>query len=157
MWHALFFFEDDDKLAAFAENRLQLSEEDALRFANIKLPQDYASLSLNALNKILPYLKYYALRYDEAVLLANLGEVVPSHLWGLKEVRLSIIDALIALMAEESPITKEQRLKQFLTERYGVEEKQLKKLYHPSMMDPILANDLRIKAIISWDLRASAA
>lgn len=135
VWHALFFFEDDDKLAAFAENRLQLSEEDALRFANIKLPQDYASLSLNALNKILPYLKYYALRYDEAVLLANLGEVVPSHLWGLKEVRLSIIDALIALMAEESPITKEQRLKQFLTERYGVEEKQLKKLYHPSMMD----------------------
>lgn len=135
VWHALFFFEDDDKLAAFAENRLQLSEEDAWRFANIKLPQDYASLSLNALNKILPYLKYYALRYDEAVLLANLGEVVPSHLWGLKEVRLSIIDALIALMAEESPITKEQRLKQFLTERYGVEEKQLKKLYHPSMMD----------------------
>lgn len=135
VWHALFFYDDEDKLAEFAHNRLQLSEEEALRFAKIKLPQEYASLSLNALNKILPYLKDYGLRYDEAVLLANLGEVVPAHLWGLKKVRLSIIDALIALMAEEVPMTKEQRIKDFLAERYGVDDDHLKKLYHPSMMD----------------------
>lgn len=139
VWHALFFFDDEDKLRDFAMSRLQLSEEDAVRFAKISLPQDYAALSLNAISKILPYMCDYALRYDEAVLLANLREVLPAHVWGVPEVRQSVIEGLINMMHEDrmfsDGFTMEQRIKQYLATRYGVGDDQLKKLYHPSMID----------------------
>lgn len=57
VWHALFSFDDEDKLAVWAKDKLQLPEEDAKKFSKIILPQGYASLSLNAINKILPYLR----------------------------------------------------------------------------------------------------
>lgn len=51
IWHALYFYSDKDKLAEFAMNRLQLSEDEAKKFSEISLPADYASLSLKAICK----------------------------------------------------------------------------------------------------------
>lgn len=140
IWHALFFFDDEDKLKEFAVSRLQLEDEQAEKFSKISLPNDYAALSLKAIRKILPYLRDYGLIYSEAVFLANLVEVLPHHIWGIKETREVAIENVIEVMRAYDPnridgITLEQCVKGFLKERYQVSDDDLKKLYHPSMMD----------------------
>ena len=54
VWHALFSFDDEERLSAWAKQKLRLSDDEAGRFAAIRLLQDYAALSLHAINKILP-------------------------------------------------------------------------------------------------------
>lgn len=139
VWHALFFFDDEEKLKEFAEKRLQLDEEMAEKFSKISLPNDYAALSLKAIRKILPYMRDYGLVYSQAVFLANLKEVLPSHIWGIKETREATIKNVIDLMSaydkNKEVRTIEQCVKDFLCERYGVSDRDLRKLYHPSMID----------------------
>ena len=139
IWHALFFYDDAEKLKEFAKDRLQLADDDADKFSKISMPQDYASLSLKAICKILPYLKNYGLRYDEAVFLANLKAVLPSHVWGVKEVREAAIEGVIDIMHEEPSLMEgmnvEQHVKEYLAERYDADSEHLKKLYHPSMIE----------------------
>ena len=140
IWHALFFFDDEDKLREFAVNRLQLDNELAEKFSKISLPNDYAALSLKAIRKILPYMHNYGLIYSEAVFLANLVEVLPRHIWGIKETRETAIENVIEVMHSYDPnridgYTLEQCVKGFLKERYQVGDDELKKLYHPSMIN----------------------
>ena len=140
IWHALFFFDDEEKLKEFAITRLQLDEEQAERFSKISMPNDYAALSLKAIRKILPYMRDYGLIYSEAVFLGNLIEVLPSPIWGIREMREAAIENVIEVMHSYDPnrvdgLTLEQCVKEFLKERYQVSDDDLKKLYHPSMMD----------------------
>ena len=140
IWHALFFYDDEEKLKEFAVNRLQLDDEQAEKFSKISMPNDYAALSLKAIRKILPYLRDHGLIYPEAVFLANLVEVLPRHIWGVKEMREAAIDNVIRVMHSYDKnridgLTLEQCVKAFLQERYNVAEADLKKLYHPSMIE----------------------
>ena len=140
IWHVLFFYDDDEKLKGFAMNRLQLKEEQAEKFCKISMPNDYAALSLKAIRKILPYLRDYGLIYSEAVFLANLIEVLPNHIWNIKEIREAAIENVIELMHSFDKnnldgLTLEQCVKGFLQDRYNVSTETLKKLYHPSMID----------------------
>lgn len=139
IWHALFFFDDEEKLKGFAKSRLQLDDTQAEKFSIITLPSDYAALSLKAIKKILPYLKDYGLIYSQAVFLANLVEVLPSHVWGIRETREAAIENVINVMLSYDKRTDSRTLegciKDYLRERYHVEEQKLKKLYHPSMID----------------------
>lgn len=140
IWHALFFYDDDEKLKEFAVNRLQLDSEQAEKFSKISIPNDYAALSLKAIRKILPYMRDYGLIYSEAVSLANLVEVLPHHIWGVKEMREAAVENVIEVMHSYDKrridgLTIEQCVKAFLQERYNVADADLKKLYHPSMMD----------------------
>ena len=140
IWHALFFFDDEDKLKEFAKNRLQLGDNDAEKFSKISIPNDYAALSLKAIRKIIPYLRNYGLIYSEAVFLANLVEVLPQHIWGIKEMRDAAIENVIDVMHSYNKnnvdgLTLEACVKGFLKDRYQVSDDDLKKLYHPSMME----------------------
>lgn len=139
IWHALFFFDDEEKLKGFAKSRLQLDDTQAEKLSKITLPSDYAALSLKAIKKILPYLKDYGLIYSQAVFLANLVEVLPSHVWGIRETREAAIENVINVMLSYDKRTDSRTLegciKDYLRERYHVEEQKLKKLYHPSMID----------------------
>ena len=140
IWHALSFFDDEDKLKQFGMSRLQLNEEQADKFSKISLPNDYSSLSLKAIRKILPYLKDYGLLYSEAVFLGNLEEVLPRHVWGIREMRRAAIENVIRVMhgydkSNVDGITLEQCIKSFLQDRYNIDDKTLKKLYHPSMLE----------------------
>jgi len=140
VWHALFFYDDEDKLKEFARNRLQLDDEQAEKFSKISLPNDYAALSLKAIRKILPYLRDCGLIYSEAVFLANLVEVLPHHIWGIKEMREVAIENVINQMHSYDRnnvdgLTLEACVKAFLKERYQVSDEALKKLYHPSMLE----------------------
>ena len=140
IWHALFFYDDEDKLKQFAISRLQLDEDQAEKFSKISLPNDYAALSLKAIRKILPYMRNYGLIYSESVFLANLVEVLPQHVWGIKEMRETAVENVIDVMHSYDKnnvdgLTLETCVKVFLKERYQVSDEALKKLYHPSMMD----------------------
>ena len=139
VWHALFFFDDEDKLKAFAQGRLQLDEEGAEKFSKISLPNDYAALSLKAIRKILPYMRDYGLIYSQAVFLGNLVEVLPYYIWGVREMREAAIENVISVMQSydkrTDTRTMEQCVKDFLKERYHLDDKVLGKLYHPSMID----------------------
>lgn len=138
IWHALFFYSDKDKLAEFAAARLQLNDEEAKRFSEISLPTTYASLSLKAIRKILPYLRK-GLIYSHAVFLGNLCDVMPSYEWGIKEMREAAINKIINEMAKyntNDERTLETCIKEYLKEKYNITDESLRKLYHPSMMEP---------------------
>ena len=131
------FYTDDTKLAEFAKNRLQLSDEEAKKFCEISLPADYASLSLKAICKILPYLRR-GLIYSHAVFLGNLCEVMPQYEWNIEEMREAAIDNIIHEMNQidsKDARTFEVCIKEYLREQYHVSDEKLKKLYHPSMME----------------------
>lgn len=137
IWHALFFYTDETKLAEFAKNRLQLNDEEARKFCEISLPGDYASLSLKAICKILPYLRR-GLIYSHAVFLGNLCEVMPQYEWDIEEMRNAAIEHIIHEMNQinsKDARTFEVCIKEYLKEQYHVSDEKLKKLYHPSMME----------------------
>ncbi len=84
IWHVLFQFDKKEKLQEFAKNKLGLNDLKAKKFAGIILKKDYGSLSLKAINKILPYL-HQGLIYSYAVFLANIDNVVGKDIWSKPE------------------------------------------------------------------------
>jgi CRISPR-associated endonuclease Csn1 len=79
IWHVLFSFDSKEKLIQFAKEKLRLDDKKADKFTKIRIQQGYASLSINAINKILPLLKKGFL-YSEAVYFANLSWVIGREL-----------------------------------------------------------------------------
>lgn len=79
VWHSLFFFDDEQRLSEWLSINLQLQREAALKLAKCKMPQGYASLSLKAIRRILPYLRE-GYRYDEAVMLAGVRASLPLNI-----------------------------------------------------------------------------
>lgn len=62
----------------------------------------------------------YGLIYSEAVFLANLIEVIPHHIWTIKEMREVVIENVIEVMQSYDKnridgLTLEQCVKAFLT------------------------------------------
>ena len=143
IWHVLFFYTDEAKLAEFGKNRLQLNDEDAKKFSKITLQNGYGRLCLKVICKILPYLRRGLVK-DHAIFLGNLCEVMPQYEWDIKEMRIAAIDNIIREInktdtKDESTLEKriklETRIKEYLKNQYHVSDDKLKKLYHPSKMD----------------------
>ena len=136
IWHVLFSFDDEKRLKEWASDKLQMSVEDADAFEKIRVPQGYASLSLNAINKILPYLRK-GYRYDEAVILANLPAVMGCNPENLpKEVSENVVIAMedyACNSLEKKSIY--QTVTDYLRECQNVDCRHMEKLYHPSMIE----------------------
>lgn len=108
IWHVLFTFDSDEKLANFARSRLNFNDEQVKEFLKIRLKHDYASLSIKAIKKILPYLRE-GLIYSHAVFLANMEEILPAEIWENQENRLLIrneIYTIIQTQNEEKQIVE---------------------------------------------------
>lgn len=146
IWHVLFFFDDENKLKTFAIEKLQMDEEHASMFSKIHLPSDYASLSLKAIRKILPYMKLYGMIYSHAVFMANLSSVIKFEID--KESLLPMLpredaDDIVKAFYEYDPSmsaikTQEEYVRRYVAYKYNLDEKSeryLKKLYHPSMIE----------------------
>lgn len=138
IWSALFFYTDNDKLAEFGKRHLQLSDEDAKKFGNIPIDEGYASLSLKAITKILPYLRR-GMIYSHAAFMGNLVEVLPADVWNDPQRREEAIKELETTIHNYGKVaearTLEQCLKDHLSVKYGVPDERLEKLYHPSMIE----------------------
>jgi len=89
IWHVLFSYEDQEYIVEFAENKLNLNAEQTKQFVTTwnATPVGYAMLSLNAINKINIFLQK-GLIYTEAVLLANIPEIIGKDLWAKNEALL---------------------------------------------------------------------
>ena len=136
VWHSLFFFSDDDKLIEWAKEKLGLSEEEAVKFSKIPVGGDYASLSLNAINKILAFLKRGFI-YSHAVFLANIASIVPKEVYSNPENRKLIEKEIGIIVDNPSPTkeTTEKRIIEFLMDNFDIGSKHHDRLYHPSMID----------------------
>lgn len=136
IWHALFSFNDEERLRAWACGKLQLTDEQAKAFAAIRLPQDYAALSLNVINKILPYLRC-GYRYDEAAFLANLQAVLPKEVYADQTRRHGIERDIASLLLDykRNPYdkldSKKRRIDRYFSD-HGLDTSRLNRLYHPS-------------------------
>lgn len=86
IWHVLFSFEDQEFVSEFGEEKLRLDQEKTRRFVNAwnAIPEGYSMLSLKAIRKINRFLEK-GLIYTEAVLLANLPEIIGEDKWAEKE------------------------------------------------------------------------
>ena len=140
VWHVLFSFDDDDKLRKWAKINLQLNDEQAKDFAGIKIKQGYAALSLNVIDKILPYLRG-GYRYDEAIFIANLPKVVPQEMWQNDETRKTIMKNICSLLDEyaDNPmyrhLTKKQAIDNMLLDNYDISYNESARLYEPSNIE----------------------
>ncbi|MFC4232651.1 type II CRISPR RNA-guided endonuclease Cas9 [Parasediminibacterium paludis] len=81
IWHVLFSFDDEDEVRNFAIEKLKLDNK-AEKFVALwyKMPVAYSMLSLNAINKIVPFLQQGFI-YTEAVLLAKMPDVLGKEIW----------------------------------------------------------------------------
>lgn len=141
VWHAMFSFDDDDRLSEWAKVNLQLDDDLASKYAAIHIPQGYASLSLCAINKILVYLRR-GMRYDEAVFLANLKVVLPKSIVEdadrFAQIESDIYGEIVNFKQdrENRQHTKHNVIKQYLEDIPGVNLASVdKKIYHPSMIE----------------------
>ena len=139
IWHALFSFNDEERLRAWACEKLQLTDEQAKAFAAIRLPQEYAALSLNAIRKILVYLRC-GYRYDEAVFLANLRAALPKEVYADETRRRGIERDIASLLLDykRNPYdkfdSKERRIADYFSD-HGLDMSRLGRLYHPSKIE----------------------
>lgn len=136
VWHSLLNFTDEENLVLWAKDNLQLSDSNSTKFAKITLPSEYASLSLCAINKILPYLRE-GLLYSHSVFLANMVKIIPKHIWSNEESRKSVIGDIASIInnhtKEDEPI--EKCIKNHLLDCYGLSYEDSKHLYSPSMIE----------------------
>jgi len=74
IWHAIFSFDDEQKLKAFGVEQLGLLEEQATLFAK-PLAGGYGRLSLAAMRRIMPFLEKGAI-YSHAVFMAKVPDIL---------------------------------------------------------------------------------
>ncbi|MWB93053.1 type II CRISPR RNA-guided endonuclease Cas9 [Flavobacterium sp. GA093] len=80
LWHMLSVATSNVYLFEYAKNKLGLDLPSAKAFSSIKFRREYGNLSLNAIDKILPYLKQ-GLQHSHAVLMGNVSNIVDGTIW----------------------------------------------------------------------------
>lgn len=138
IWHVLATFDSDEKLMEWGKSNLALDDDAAKAFAAIRVPQGYASLSLKAIRRIVPFMRQ-GLRYDEAAFLANIPAVLARWNDRDENERQRIIDEACAMITEHDSakdgMTKQSALRQYLEDLPDVRFDRLGKLYHPSQIE----------------------
>lgn len=97
IWHIVLVSTSDVYLEEYAKEKLGLDEKRARSFSKIKLKKDFASLSLNAINKILPYVRE-GLLYSHAVFMANIENIVDEKIWNEVSQRKFIQDRIAEII-----------------------------------------------------------
>lgn len=140
IWNVLYSFSSQEKLKAFAMDKLQLAEQEAELFSKARITRNTTSISLKAVRKILPYLRM-GINYSHSVFLANISGVLPSYVWNDKDQRAYILKNVFEIINSFDPKdvklngTLEFCIKDFLQNNYILEPGAIDKLYHPSMID----------------------
>ncbi|HNQ69436.1 MAG TPA: HNH endonuclease domain-containing protein, partial [Bacteroidales bacterium] len=96
-WHALLTFDNETKLKEFSLNKLLLDCAKTEEYIKIRLKQDFASLSIKAIKKILPYLRE-GIIYSHAVFLANMSNCLPAEIWNLPENQYDISNQITTII-----------------------------------------------------------
>lgn len=141
LWHLLFVATSDVYLYQYAKEKLDFDDKSAKAFSKIKLKKDFASLSLAAISKILPYIKE-GLLYSHAVFMANVENIVEEEIWKDGEKR-KYIQTKIAEIVENYTFEKNQ-----LEIINGIiKEAKLKAEYYSKEAEHIYKTDLAKKLV----------
>ena len=138
VWNVLYSFNDKEKVKQWGIERLQMSDEEAEKFSKIRLTHNFASLSMAAIDKILPWLEQ-GLIYPHAVLMAKVPDIVGEDVW--KNRGESITKELLSLISNFNPKdvtmtgTLDLCIKDVLKDMCDLTPGAAEKLYHPSMID----------------------
>ena len=138
VWNVLYSFRDKEKVKQWGKEKLQMNDEEAEKFSKIKLTHSFASLSLMAVNKILPWLEQ-GLIYPHAVLMAKVPDIVGDDVWDSNG--QSIIKELLSLIGNFNPKdisltgTLDFCIKDILKDMCDLKPGAVEKLYHPSMIE----------------------
>lgn len=97
LWHLLSVSTSDIYLFQYAKDKLGLDDKNAKAFSKIRLKKDFASLSLNAITKILPYVRE-GLLYSHAVFMANIESIVDESIWNDSNQRKFIQDKIAEII-----------------------------------------------------------
>lgn len=138
VWNVLNSFTSKDKLKQWAVERLQLDEEKAAKFADIKLSHCFASLSLKAVRRILPWLEK-GMIYSHAVLMAKIPDIVGEFTWVQRgsEITKELIDFISNFSHSDVSMqgTLDFCIKDYLKNNFNLNVGSVDKLYHPSMIE----------------------
>ena len=138
VWNVLYSFQDKENVKKWGMERLQLSEEDAEKFSKIRLSHNFASLSLSAIRRILPWLEQ-GLIYPRAVLMAKIPDIVGKDIWQehgevIQSEMLEFIDKF-NVSDENMQGTLDFCIKDYLQNNFNLKPGAADSLYHPSMIE----------------------
>lgn len=137
IWNVLYSFSSESKLEEFAQKKLQLNSEDAKKFSKIRLSKGFASISLKAVNNILPFLRE-GIIYSHAVSLAKIPSIVGTSIWESDTKTQAEIKSFVDnFNPKDAGLqgTLEKCLKDIILERFELKAGAADCLYHPSMID----------------------
>lgn len=134
VWNVLNSFSDEANLMQWAKDNLQLDEAAAVKFSKIKLSHDFASLSLCAIRKILPFLRE-GMIYSHAVLLAKIPDIIGQEAWERDGERIKEGVLHYVPSDEATHTTLYDSIREYLLSNYELEAGQIDALYHPSMIE----------------------
>ena len=138
VWNVLYCFADKDKVKAWGMEKLQLDEETAEKFSKIRLSHSFASLSLCAIRKILPWLES-GMIYSHAVMMAKIPDIVGKDIWN--QYSETIVRELTELISNFNPKDESMQgtldfcIKDYLRNNFDLNPGAADKLYHPSMIE----------------------
>ena len=138
VWNVLYSFPDIENLRQWAIDNLQLDEAAAEKFTKIRLAQDFASLSLSAIRKILPWLER-GLVYPHAVLMAKIPDIVGQDVWERESSAITdeLLDFISNFNPKDQPMqgTLDFCIKDYLRNNFDLPAGAADRLYHPSMIE----------------------
>lgn len=146
LWHLLSVSTSDIYLYEYAKDKLGLEDKNAKAFSKIRLKKDFGSLSLNAINKILPYVKE-GLLYSHAVFMANIESIVDASIWNNAEQRIYIQDKIAEIISNNTFENGLLEVVNGLIKECKTEDKEGKKVYYSEEAEPQFKNDLGKKLV----------
>lgn len=135
VWNILYSVEEDKHVVRWAKRYLQLSNEEAEQFSEIRLISGFASLSLSAIQKMLPFLREGYL-YSHAAFLANVPTIVGRQTWEVHQDE--ILHDIRCIFSDESIRGNDglsQAIKDYLKDNWTDEPGATDRLYHPSQLE----------------------
>lgn len=138
VWNVLYSFPDKEKVKQWAKENLQLDEEMSEKFSKIKLSHNFASLSLNAIRNIIPWLEK-GLIYSHAITMAKIPDIVGHEVW--QEHKETITNELIEFILNFNPKDESMQgtldycIKDYLKNNFDLKPNATDVLYHPSMIE----------------------
>ncbi len=135
IWHVLYFFDSKSNVKDYALSKWNFTEEQAEAISKFNVKDGYASLSRKAIANILPFLQQ-GYTYDLAVVMAGIKNVFGKK-WQNdaaenNQKQLDFIDNVYDIVRSKISGGFIDTIKELLIKEFGLNEKQLKKLYHHS-------------------------
>ena len=138
VWNVIYSFADDEHLIRWGKENLQLTDKEAASFAKIPLSHSFASISLHAIRKILPWLERGFI-YSHAVLMAKIPDIVGKEIWQNRgeEITAELSELICGFNAADTKTqgTLEMCIKDYLLNNFDLRPGAVEKLYHPSMIE----------------------